>query len=221
MAYMVKWTLAGEPDRSIVSPLVLSICFPRLETCTKLSEVRLDLSSAEEKGHMTVVCLIITPPCLFLCLLSYSTTLHQLNNTTSICTTIMDHELERCWKKNKGKCSLCLTKYHAMKTYLASGGIVPHIRNLDTRSRWVIRSTPRPLYPPVTILIEGWVDPRAGLEAVGKRTKSHHCPWREWNPGRPARILFSTLTELTRLINFMLIYSLRYELRYFNGGRPQ
>jgi len=41
--------------------------------------------------------------------------------------------------------SLCLTKYHAMKTYFGSGGIAPRI-HLGTRWRWVVSFKPRPLY---------------------------------------------------------------------------
>jgi hypothetical protein len=43
--------------------------------------------------------------------------------------------------------SLCLTKYHAMKTYWGSGGIAPRILDLGTRWRWMVSFTPRPLYP--------------------------------------------------------------------------
>jgi hypothetical protein len=35
--------------------------------------------------------------------------------------------------------------------------------------------------------------PRAGLDAVAKRRKSHHYPRRELNLGRPARSLVSIL----------------------------
>jgi len=41
----------------------------------------------------------------------------------------------------------CLTKHHAMKTYLGSGGTAPRIINLGTRWRCVVSFTPRPLYP--------------------------------------------------------------------------
>jgi hypothetical protein len=37
--------------------------------------------------------------------------------------------------KIKVKLSLCLTKHHAMKTYLGSGGIPPRILDLGTRWR--------------------------------------------------------------------------------------
>jgi hypothetical protein len=40
--------------------------------------------------------------------------------------------------------SLCVTKYHAMKTYWRSGGIAPRILN------------------PGTYWVGGWVGPRAG-----------------------------------------------------------
>jgi hypothetical protein len=38
------------------------------------------------------------------------------------------------------------TKHHAMKTYWGSRGIALRIMNLDTRWRWVVSFTPRPLY---------------------------------------------------------------------------
>jgi hypothetical protein len=43
--------------------------------------------------------------------------------------------------------SLCSTKHHAMKTYWGSGGIALRLLDLGTRWRWVVRFTPRPLYP--------------------------------------------------------------------------
>jgi hypothetical protein len=39
-----------------------------------------------------------------------------------------------------------LTKHHAMKMYWGSGGIAPHILDLDTRWRQVVSFTLRPLY---------------------------------------------------------------------------
>jgi len=44
------------------------------------------------------------------------------------------------------KLSLCLTKHHTMETYWGSGGIAPRIFHLDTRWRWVVSFTLRPLY---------------------------------------------------------------------------
>jgi len=40
------------------------------------------------------------------------------------------------------------------------------------------------------------MDPDFGLDAVAKREKCHYCPCRELNPGRPARVLVSRVTEL-------------------------
>jgi hypothetical protein len=40
----------------------------------------------------------------------------------------------------------------------------------------------------------------AGLDVVGKRKKSLHCPCWESNPGRPSRGLVAILTELPRLL---------------------
>jgi hypothetical protein len=42
------------------------------------------------------------------------------------------NSLLRSKVKGKGKVSLCLTKYHAMKTYWEGGGIVPRIHNFGT-----------------------------------------------------------------------------------------
>jgi hypothetical protein len=43
--------------------------------------------------------------------------------------------------------SLCLTNHHAMKTYCGSGDTAPRILKNDTRRRWLIIYTLRPLYP--------------------------------------------------------------------------
>jgi hypothetical protein len=60
-----------------------------------------------------------------------------------------------------------------MKTYCGSGGIAPRILDLCTKWRWVVRFTPRPLYPqgksPGTHWIGGVVGPRAVLDTVVKR----------------------------------------------------
>jgi len=36
---------------------------------------------------------------------------------------------------DRDECSLCLTKYHAMKTCEGSGGLAPRALNLGTRQR--------------------------------------------------------------------------------------
>jgi hypothetical protein len=48
---------------------------------------------------------------------------------------------------SKCKLSLCLTERHTMKAYWRNGCIPPCILNLGTRLRWVVRFTPRPVYP--------------------------------------------------------------------------
>jgi hypothetical protein len=78
------------------------------------------------------------------------------------------------------KLSLCLTKHHTMKTYRGNGG------------EWTASCPGR--FTPGTHWIGGWVDPRAGLDAVAKRKQFHHCACRELNPSRPARSLVSILT---------------------------
>jgi len=35
----------------------------------------------------------------------------------------------------------------------------------------------------------------------GEENDSHHCPYREMNPGRPASSLVTILTELPRLLS--------------------
>jgi len=47
----------------------------------------------------------------------------------------------------KVKLSLWLIKHHAMKTYGGSGCISQRITDFDTRWRWEVSFTPRPLSP--------------------------------------------------------------------------
>jgi hypothetical protein len=70
--------------------------------------------------------------------------------------------------KAKVKLRLCLTEYHAMKAYWESGGIAPRILNLgelsaSCRGRFISGEI-----SPGTHWIGGWVDRRAGLDAVAK-----------------------------------------------------
>jgi hypothetical protein len=55
---------------------------------------------------------------------------------------------------------------------MGSGCIDPHFLDLGTSWRWVVSSTPLPLYPrervPGTHFVGGWVDPRAGLDHMEK-----------------------------------------------------
>jgi len=104
----------------------------------------------------------------------------------------------------KANLSVCFIKYHAIKMYLGSGGIAPRILNLDTRWNWVVTFTPRPFYlrgkrpryPVDRRLSE--LQSRSGRD--GEEKKSHHCPCRDFNPGRPARSLVTVLTDLHRLV---------------------
>jgi len=63
---------------------------------------------------------------------------------TFIAVTTKAHHWTLSW--GKIKLSLCLTKYHAMKTNWESAGIAPLILNLGTRRGRVISFTPRLLY---------------------------------------------------------------------------
>jgi hypothetical protein len=96
--------------------------------------------------------------------------------------------------------SLCLTKYHDMKTYKRVE-VQLHaflISALDG-GKWSATRSDRFTAgerTPGTHWIGGWVGPRAGLEAVEKRKNLSPC--RESNPGRPANNL---VTELHRLLH--------------------
>jgi hypothetical protein len=81
---------------------------------------------------------------------------------------------------NYVKFSLCLTKYHTMKTYpvlnedlWGCGGIAPRILNLSTRWKWVVSFTPSQLYSLGKSAGTHWkggsVGPWACLDAVRKK----------------------------------------------------
>jgi hypothetical protein len=55
------------------------------------------------------------------------------------------HRVRKHWPEVK--LFICLTKYHAMKTYWRSGGTAPLILNFRNRWRWLVSLTARPLYP--------------------------------------------------------------------------
>jgi hypothetical protein len=60
-------------------------------------------------------------------------------------------------------------------------GIALHSLGLGARRGWVVRTTPRPLYPreiPGTHCTGGWVGPRAGMDACEKSG-----PYRDLIPG--------------------------------------
>jgi hypothetical protein len=87
-------------------------------------------------------------------------------------------------KKIKTKLFLCLTKYHFMKAYCGSGGIVHAFLTsaLDgggwsaSRSGFFILKE----RAPATHWIGGWVGPSAGMNPVVGREISSPC--RVWNP---------------------------------------
>jgi hypothetical protein len=74
-----------------------------------------------------------------------------------------------------------------MKTYWGSSSIAPRILGLGIRWRWVVRFTPRPLYPqgknPWYPSDRRMVGPRAVLDTVVKR--KIHSPRRGSNPRTP------------------------------------
>jgi len=51
----------------------------------------------------------------------------------------------------------------------------------------------------------GLVDPRAGVDAVAKRKKSHHFTWRKSNPTRPAHSLVTILIDPPQVPVLMII----------------
>jgi len=80
---------------------------------------------------------------------------------------------------------------------LGSGGIAPRILNLDTRWRRVVSFKPRSLYHPGKIprylLGRSLHGHQSWTERGGEDKWSYHFPCREWNRGRPARSLVTTL----------------------------
>jgi hypothetical protein len=93
-----------------------------------------------------------------------------------------------CIKSKRVKLFLCLTEYHAVKTY---GGGEVYLHTLLTCALEVIEWSPsRPGHftlgelVPITHCIGGWVVLRAGLDAVTKRKNPR--PWWKSNPGLPA-----------------------------------
>jgi hypothetical protein len=110
----------------------------------------------------------------------------------------------------KVKVSLCLNKYHALKTYLllnqashretnwGNGYIAPSILDLGTRRRQVFGFTPRgksSRYP----LDSRQVRPQSQSGSGSEEKKFHYCPRWELKLGRPAHSLVSIVIELSQL----------------------
>jgi hypothetical protein len=55
------------------------------------------------------------------------------------------------------KLTLCITKYHAMRTYWGSGDVAPHILNLGARWRSVVSFTSRSPCAPVEAPDTHWL----------------------------------------------------------------
>jgi hypothetical protein len=103
-------------------------------------------------------------------------------------TTLDIIRLHKFFLNKKVKLSLCLVNSALChEGILGSGGIAPQFLTSALDAEWSA-SRPDCFTPgeraPGTHWIGGWVDPRAGFDAVEK-TKILHS--REWNPGRPAR----------------------------------
>jgi hypothetical protein len=82
--------------------------------------------------------------------------------------------------------------------FRGSGGIHPRMVNVSTRWRWVAALKPKTYLPQIknycAHCIRGWAGSRFSLRAVVNRS-----PCWETNPGSPALILVTILTELSRL----------------------
>jgi hypothetical protein len=90
-----------------------------------------------------------------------------------------------------------LTKAPRHEDVSRTGGIAPRILNTDTRRRWVVTFTPRPLYSNGKRF--RYSETQSGSRRGGEERKFHHCPCWKLTSGRPARSLFSILTELPPL----------------------
>jgi hypothetical protein len=91
------------------------------------------------------------------------------------------------------------------------------IFDFDTIWKWVVSFKPRPLYSrgnrPWYPLLRGCVNPRTGLDIIGKNKS---CPFRKSNSGRPARS-----PSLSRLLNTrrtQIIMSARFSDQNFKWG---
>jgi hypothetical protein len=93
------------------------------------------------------------------------------------CYVFVKEEIKKGQVKVK---SLCLTYVPQHEVVLGSGGVAPHILNLDTRWMCVVIFTSRPFYSrgrnPCTRWVWGWVGPRTCLDAVAMRKKSQLLP---------------------------------------------
>jgi hypothetical protein len=100
-------------------------------------------------------------------------------NSLSSCRTIY-----RIKAEGKGEfVPVCLTKSHAMKTY-EGGKVYLHefLTSTLERSEWsASRPGPFTLGRRATgaLWIGVWAGPRGDLNAVTKRKKHIHCPWRQ------------------------------------------
>jgi hypothetical protein len=92
-----------------------------------------------------------------------------------------------------------VVKFHAFLTSALFGG------------EW--SNSPTAALPPGYPLDRGWEGPTVGQDVVAKK-QSHYCPFRELNPGRPARNLVSILIKLNRLCLFYEINLKEYFVKY-------
>jgi hypothetical protein len=91
---------------------------------------------------------------------------------------------QKLTKQVKGKA----VPLHAIEAHGGRGGIAPTHTMLGTRWGWVVSVAPLPRFTPGertsgTHWIEGWVSPRAGLDAGARRKIL--CPCRGSNLDRP------------------------------------
>jgi hypothetical protein len=116
---------------------------------------------------------------------------------------------------NGKSCPYALTEHHTMNTYWGIGGIAPRI--LDLGTRWGEQSASRSgrLTPreraPGSHRIGGWVDPRAGLDAMVRRKIPSTC---QDSNLRSSSLLQCYTTNISRLH-----HKIRVLLGWSNEGR--
>jgi hypothetical protein len=112
-----------------------------------------------------------------------------------------------CLQKVMWSCPCALTEHHTMKAYWGCGGITPHILELKTRWKWVVSSTPRPLYPqvkrfwyPMDRRVGG---PQSQSGHSGEKKNSQPLPWLK--PPIIQPIVQHYTTELSWLLHVFMV----------------
>jgi hypothetical protein len=97
---------------------------------------------------------------------------------------------------------LCLIKNHSTKTYVGVEiDLHTFLSTVLDGDEWSASRFAR-LTPRKRALVPILYGPQSRFVRGTKRKKSFQRPYREYNPGRPARTVFTILTELPRLLLF-------------------